>query len=80
MRVLASFKLAGATSSNNSILTYKADKTLKDLMVIKIVLPDGSMETVVTNVFDNTITTTMFEELYFLRWGVESKYKELKVV
>ena len=35
-------------------------------------------ETLVTNIYDNTITPSKFKELYFLRWGVESKYKELK--
>jgi hypothetical protein len=29
-------------------------------------------------IFDKTITTALFKELYFLRWGVECKYKELK--
>ena len=35
-------------------------------------------ETLVTNIYDNTITPSKFKGLYFLRWGVESKYKELK--
>lgn len=28
--------------------------------------------------FDSTITQSMFQELYFYRWPVELKYKELK--
>ena len=31
-----------------------------------------------TNIYDEKITPVKFKELYFLRWGVESKYKELK--
>lgn len=78
MRVSSAFKLANRTSSNDSILNYKANKTLKKLRVIKIALPDGNIETLITNIFDNSITPILFKELYFLRWGVECKYKELK--
>lgn len=78
MRVSSAFKFANATSDNDSILTYKTDKTSKELRVIKIELPDGSIETLITNIFDNSITPILFKELYFLRWGVECKYKELK--
>ena len=78
MRVSSAFKLANATSSNDSILTYKVNKTLKDLRVIKIELPDGTIETLITNIFDNNIHPIMFKELYFLRWGIECKYRELK--
>jgi hypothetical protein len=50
----------------------------KKVRVIKIELPDGTIEMLVTNIFYKSITTTLFKELYFLRWGVEYKYKELK--
>lgn len=43
-----------------------------------IMLPDGSFEFLATNIFDETVTTEMFRELYFYRWPVELKYKELK--
>ena len=46
--------------------------------VIKLNLPDGTKETLITNIFDFEITVPMFKELYFLRWGIECKYKELK--
>lgn len=35
-------------------------------------------EYLATNLFDSTITQSMFQELYFYRWPVELKYKELK--
>ena len=31
-----------------------------------------------TNLFDSHISQKMFRELYFYRWPVETKYKELK--
>lgn len=46
--------------------------------VIEVTLDDGSKEYLATNLFDKSITADMFRELYFLRWPVELKYKELK--
>lgn len=46
--------------------------------VIEVTLDDGSKEYLATNLFDTSITQEMFRELYFFRWPVELKYKELK--
>lgn len=46
--------------------------------VVKIPLEDEKTEYLVTNLFDETITPAMLKELYFLRWGIEGKYMELK--
>lgn len=78
MRVSSAFKLTKSTTSNDSVVQYKIEKNLKELRVIKLELPDGSIETLVTNIFSKTIDLESFKELYFLRWGVEGKYKELK--
>lgn len=48
------------------------------IRVIEVTLDDGSKEYLATNLFDSSITADMFKELYFLRWPVELKYKELK--
>lgn len=48
------------------------------IRVIEVILDDGSKEYLATNLFDASITAKMFKELYFLRWPVELKYKELK--
>jgi len=78
MRVSSAFKLTKSTTSNDSVVQYKIEKNLKELRVIKLELPDGSIEILVTNIFSKTIYLESFKELYFLRWGVEGKYKELK--
>ena len=49
-----------------------------DIRVIEVVLDDGTKEYLATNLFDTEITKDMFRELYFYRWPVETKYKELK--
>lgn len=59
-------------------MPYKKGKFSGLLRVIKLTLSDGTKETLVTNIFDSTLTPSMFKELYFLRWGIEGKYKELK--
>lgn len=48
------------------------------LRVIKVSLGNGVTETLVTNIFDEAFTPELFKELYFLRWGIEGKYRELK--
>lgn len=37
------------------------------------------MEYLVTNITDTALDIAVFKELYFLRWGIEGKYKEIKV-
>ena len=78
MRVSTSFKLVQSIESDDSILEYKIKGEVKKLRVIKVKLSDKVTETLVTNIYDNDITPLKFKELYFLRWGVESKYNELK--
>lgn len=78
MRVSTSFKLAESLDSEDSILEYRVNGELKKVRVIKIELSDGITETLVTNIYDESIKMEKFKELYFLRWGIESKYKELK--
>ena len=78
MRVSTSFRLAQSVDSDDSILEYKLKGEIKKVRVLKIKLSDEVTEVLVTNIYDEKITPMEFKELYFLRWGVESKYKELK--
>ena len=48
------------------------------IRVIEVILCDGTKEYLATNLFDSHISQQMFRELYFYRWPVETKYKELK--
>ena len=49
-----------------------------EIRVIKVTLDNGTKEYLATNLFAPSITQAMFQELYFYRWPVETKYKELK--
>ena len=77
-RLSEAFNFAKSEVSEDTIHTYKKGKITGNLRIIKIILPDGTKETLATNLFDATISVNMFKELYFLRWGIEVKYKELK--
>lgn len=78
MRVSTSFKLAQSINSQDSILNYRFKGEMKKVRVVKIKLSEEVTEMLITNIYDDNITPSKFKELYFLRWGVESKYKELK--
>ena len=73
------FKLYCKTTPD-SILNYtaKGRKAKQKIRVIKVKLSNEITETLVTNIYDDALTPSKFKELYFLRWGVKSKYKELK--
>ena len=46
---------------------------------LRIELPGGEVEVLITNLLDsNKYPNKMFKELYFLRWGVETFYDEVK--
>ena len=49
-----------------------------DLRVIKFILNSGQTEMLVTNLFSKDITISDFKNLYFMRWGIETKFNELK--
>lgn len=78
MRVSSAFKTVKNIDSKDCIIEYKIKEKYKKLRVIKIELSTSITEILVTNIFDEDIGYDKFKELYFLRWGVESKYKELK--
>jgi hypothetical protein len=81
MRLKNSTKALNGISTNDAIIDYgpnypKGNSTR--LRVIRIPLESDNEEVLITNIFDPQITIDMFKELYFLRWGVEGKYQELK--
>lgn len=80
IRLPSSFKKLINTEKDDSIIfistTFKKEKLT--LRAIHFELPDGTIEYLVTNLMANSIIVHNFKELYFLRWGIESKYKEFK--
>ncbi len=48
------------------------------LRVIKFKQNTGEIEMLITNIFDDSYSLDDFKNLYFLRWGVECRYRDLK--
>lgn len=86
--VVKSFVASGKKSRVVEILPGKnqviQDKnynknTAMKVRLIRIDLPSGEIEILMTSLLDSKkYPTTMFKELYFLRWGIETFYDELK--
>lgn len=78
MRVSSSFKKMQNIDSNDCTFEYKTKGNFNKIRVIKIKLSNNITEILVTNIFNKNMGYDKFKELYFLRWGIEGKYKELK--
>ena len=54
-------------------------ETSKAVRLVKIELPSGEVEILITSLLDSAkYPDLIFKDLYFLRWGVETFYDELK--
>lgn len=79
MRVSSGFlKVVVNAPKPDQIIAVKHKDKVLNMRVIKLKLESGIIETLVTNLFDETISLTDFKELYFKRWGIEVKYNEIK--
>lgn len=57
---------------------YDKNTSIK-VRLVRVDLPDGEIEVLITSLLDSQIyPSSMFKELYFLRWGIETYYDELK--
>lgn len=79
MRVPKTFKKA-IVEQTDTWFTYPATNKKESLTLqsVHFLLEDGSTEYLVTNLTSEQMSTKNFKDLYQLRWGVESKYMELK--
>lgn len=56
---------------------YENGNTIK-VRFVNIILPTGEVETLLTNLDTNEFTTEDINQLYQLRWGIETSYHYLK--
>lgn len=79
MRVSSQFlKVINEAKGKDQIVTVKNDGQLIKIRVLRFFLDSGEEETLITNLLDPSFTVKDFKELYFKRWGIETKYDELK--
>ena len=64
----------------DNVLSHKFAKLKEkvDLRVVKVSLPTGDTEYLVTNLFDSDLKEDDFSDLYRTRWGIETKYNDIK--
>ena len=79
MRLQKSFN-TGIDNSQETDFDFSIpfDKTVLKFRVIKLMLPSGEIETLITNLERNEFGESEFMYLYSLRWGIETKYDILK--
>jgi len=79
MRVSSSFlKQINEFNDEDGIVKIKVGKKVIEIRVINVVSKTGEIEKLITNVFDETDSPSDFKELYFKRWGIETRYDFLK--
>jgi hypothetical protein len=66
------------TQPDGNIVLHKKGRPDIGVRVIKVGLPSGETETIITSLRDPELTIEDFRKLYFLRWSVETKYDEVK--
>lgn len=79
MRVPSHFlKAINNAAAEDQIVKTIIDGKPVQIRVLRFMLDSGVEEVLITNVFDVGFTVRDFKELYFKRWGIETKYDELK--
>ena len=79
MRVSRKFNLnVDAADKSDSLVNIGNTESPMLIRVIKLVLPSGEQEVLLTNVYDLSLGVDDFRELYAKRWCIETQYDKLK--
>jgi hypothetical protein len=79
MRVSTSFlKEVNAVKGRDEIVEFRYKGEKYKLRVIKIILDTGEEEILISSILDKSFNYNDFKELYFKRWGIETKFSEFK--
>lgn len=65
-------------TGDHSIILSKKGHADIPVRVLKFTLSSGETEVLVTNISDKRMGIRAFSTLYFKRWGIETKYDEIK--
>lgn len=81
MRCSSEFVNRMELDGDDCIITYTFRQMRdepKTMRILRLPLPSGETEILVTNIFDPEFTTENFRDIYKMRWEIETKYDELK--
>lgn len=80
MRVRRKFnKEIDALASSEGFVEITHEQKVYRVRVVKFPLPSGEIETLITDLPQDTFETTDFQTLYFKRWPIETRYDTLKI-
>lgn len=65
-------------NKNPELIEYLKSGNLLKTRVVNIAIPTGEIETLITNLSEDEMTYEELNELYRLRWGIETSYHYLK--
>ena len=63
---------------DDQIIEFTSNGKVIKSRVVRVVLENGNEEILMTNLFEDSLTTNDLKVLYFKRWGIETKFKEVK--
>lgn len=80
MRCDKTFLSAVKITGTDVVVTHKFVKGTEPVRfrLVTVALPNGEKEYLATNIFDGRFNETKIAELYRMRWGIETKYNDLK--
>lgn len=65
-------------SVSDQTIAFENKGQTMHLRVLKVALDSGVEEVLITNLMDDSMDIQSFKSLYFKRWGIETKFDELK--
>ena len=78
IRVRQDFAHAFSTNTPDEDASFRVDGKDLSVRVIRVVLSSGETEILLTNLDSTTLPVDQAGELYFKRWGIETKFNSLK--
>ena len=66
------------TNDDDVILCRKTKHGELQYRLVLITLKNGTVEALITNLTESAVTKQMLSKLYQMRWGIETKYNDLK--
>lgn len=78
IRVRRKFNLEFDSVSHDEIVSFVWENKTYRVRILKITLDSGEIETLVTNLDETDLPCNKAKELYFKRWGIETKFNSLK--
>jgi IS4 transposase len=80
MRCDTTFLKAVCWKGMDTVVTHKFSKAKEPIQfrLVTVSLPSGEQEYLITNLYDSGLSVKDFSDLYHKRWGIETRYNDLK--